>query len=748
MKKIIFSSALSVAMFISGCGSENEQQQTAKSSSGKEPAKAAYTLAKPDFKKAVKKVTSADKNSVCREATLREKLPENAGVYARIPAPACFFSEKEDILQQGLSSKAFTEQFNTIQKKLGGNLKLSLPPMIGDIADLLISKADAPLELFASGKTMMEIKFFAQTHLNKFSEYELNNLFSQILENAPSRMDMEPQKGEKPLIINMGTAIIQILIKKDGTLLFAFQPNPFDLKEAFNSLKPVKNHPMYTMENEIDTDHKGLFQWIDTEIFDNYIKHSDREFYSIIHTANIKKIAAGLGVQNKKSRLKIMIDAPENGLSHFVYKPANSYSLKTAGEPGTVISLALPNDRQVKDLENLLAEVEGERSLKQYQAMKTMLDMQIGMKIDEIIKSIGTELILFTDEVGSFAAVKIGDKELLEKNIALAIKQSGAKLEVKTIDGVKYNHLSIGMPKDNSTGYRSRSDAIDRVIMGKTHLFWIESDGYLIFSLIPQSLMDRVSHNNMVELGKWLKEKRGHSAENSLIYISSATKNMPRYFYYAYINFMQMFNDIAESDLSSLAMLSGAPATKPAQTNKEKFDIFSIPSAYQLGLPVDGSVSMDVSVKDSIVSIELSSDVSPLEAVTNGATSVAIVGILAAVAVPAYQDYVTKSKLSEPFMIANSFTQHVNEAFLASGMEGIKALSNNISSYKIQIDPDNGKIIVSIDLPDFGYYSSPKIIMTPTINGEPLSDENKEGDISWRCSAENIPNKFLPRHCQ
>src|SRR5512137_20764 len=50
---------------------------------------------------------------------------------------------------------------------------------------------------------------------------------------------------------------------------------------------------------------------------------------------------------------------------------------------------------------------------------------------------------------------------------------------------------------------------------------------------------------------------------------------------------------------------------------------------------------------------------------------VAIIGILAAVALPAYQDYTVRSKISEAIIAADSAKAVISEAFQTDGMTGM-----------------------------------------------------------------------------
>jgi len=54
---------------------------------------------------------------------------------------------------------------------------------------------------------------------------------------------------------------------------------------------------------------------------------------------------------------------------------------------------------------------------------------------------------------------------------------------------------------------------------------------------------------------------------------------------------------------------------------------------------------------------------------------VAIIGILAAVALPAYQDYAVRAKVSEAMLAGSAAKSHMSEAFAADGIGGLNAMA-------------------------------------------------------------------------
>jgi type IV pilus assembly protein PilA len=127
---------------------------------------------------------------------------------------------------------------------------------------------------------------------------------------------------------------------------------------------------------------------------------------------------------------------------------------------------------------------------------------------------------------------------------------------------------------------------------------------------------------------------------------------------------------------------------------------------------------------------------------------VAIIGILAAVAIPAYQDYTIRAQVSEGMSLAAGAKTSVAEyytqrgTFPADNDEAGMATNTDISgSYVDQVTVNNGVIEVR-----YGNDANNEI------NGEvlELSPIANSGSVEWNCkpSASTFEGKFLPTDCR
>ncbi len=127
---------------------------------------------------------------------------------------------------------------------------------------------------------------------------------------------------------------------------------------------------------------------------------------------------------------------------------------------------------------------------------------------------------------------------------------------------------------------------------------------------------------------------------------------------------------------------------------------------------------------------------------------VAIIGILAAVALPAYQDYTVRAKVSEVILAASSAKVAVAEAAQAgaSGMQSIAVVASQQS-----------KFVANVEYVATGVSDG---IITATARGDTNIDTKTvqfagrlegNGQVVWTCSrgaSNGMDLKYLPASCK
>nr|WP_314594843.1 pilin [uncultured Neisseria sp.] len=131
---------------------------------------------------------------------------------------------------------------------------------------------------------------------------------------------------------------------------------------------------------------------------------------------------------------------------------------------------------------------------------------------------------------------------------------------------------------------------------------------------------------------------------------------------------------------------------------------------------------------------------------------IAILGILAVIALPAYQDYTIRAKVSEGLSLAEPAKLAVAETSAALGnLDKVKATGTADSNTGYTF-PTNGtnyvasisiadKGIITVQTRDTGATTQPTFTLTP-------AQQNPESPITWTCKFTGGEAKHVPANCR
>ena len=128
---------------------------------------------------------------------------------------------------------------------------------------------------------------------------------------------------------------------------------------------------------------------------------------------------------------------------------------------------------------------------------------------------------------------------------------------------------------------------------------------------------------------------------------------------------------------------------------------------------------------------------------------IAIIGILAAIAIPAYQDYTVRSKVSEGLNLAGAAKLAVSEVYDALGQMPTSQVSYGLP----QATSITGTYVSSVAVQD-GLIT---VTYKTTVGGTPNQGNNdilirpntsSGGSVQWRCTGGSILTKYRPANCR
>jgi type IV pilus assembly protein PilA len=118
---------------------------------------------------------------------------------------------------------------------------------------------------------------------------------------------------------------------------------------------------------------------------------------------------------------------------------------------------------------------------------------------------------------------------------------------------------------------------------------------------------------------------------------------------------------------------------------------------------------------------------------------VAIIGILAAIAIPAYQDYTIRAQVTEGLNLAGSAKAAVSESY---GSNGVWPLNNLVAGLGVDTSID-GKYVSGVTVANnqitilYGNNAN-----AANLNGKTLlltAGTSVNGDVAWQCGSKGMP---------
>ncbi len=585
-----------------------------------------------------------------REPRLREVLPADAVGYIRIPNPwGVISAPKGGILQEVLTDETHAQLIEGLKEAVGRRFIDLAEPEWGPVIDIMLRRLASPIELVLempenAPPQMATLLMSARLSIDSLEDFKI---FLTGLVEKNDRLSLLGKVSPDGFAA-LATDGLPVFMRYDPemaalTAMAGMAVNEAAFRERLDRLAPVEAHPMYPFENEIDESRQGGFAWVNASRLMPTITAAmaspDLEVMEKWGLTAIRGIALGWGVSDDKGRLRLMVDAPKAGYRTLFPDIENAFDLYAAGMPETVFTVSLPL-RPLADALKTIGEKEEIPALPALLRQGDALCREVlKTPLTDLLEALGPELIVFRDELDTFVAVEIGDQGKLDRLVGQITAHPDASLATHERKGRGYVHLRLPSMLSFAEEAGPAGSAGRRMfsLLGavKTHLFWMEDDGYLVFASAPQALYDRADYLKRVSIGSWIAQTQ--DARHSVVNLATRLAGTPSKLYYAYIQLIALLGDIANHPV----------------------DLFGLPSARRVDLPPEGAYGFQLDWSDPVVSLAFTFENNPFEFLMaqDATAAVAAAGVLAAIAIPNFQRYKTLSYDAEAnTAIKNAYT--------------------------------------------------------------------------------------------
>jgi len=665
---------------------------------------------------------------------LRTVLPENAFAYVRIPSLWGLIGVPTGtVFDRAMGSQVYVDAVKSIRS---GVIQTILPEMGDDIEplwELLLAHARSPVEIAAlipaeKNAPMPEVLL---TVILDFDSVDKLNLFlSKAAAANPALVVATPVGTDGRGILSLAgmPAFVKFNSDNGRLVMLAGSGNPADvLDKQISSLNTVADHRMYKLESELDSGGQGLFAWIDPGSLAT-MTHTPAGAalgsLALIGAQDMKAVAFGMGSADGKQRISMVVEMPAKGMRSFIPLVNADASVKAAGELSSVIMLGLPQVDDIKRIESQLSMMLPPESMQQYFSAMESMKQKLGFDMKDVVNSMGPEMIMLFDDAGSYVAARLKDEAAFDIMIAKLQKQPGITLDERNIGGRTYQHMKFASYADSSSEEEAdQSLLLKRILALPSHFYWTREDGYLLISTTPQPLIDRYYLKPGMAVGVWLKEQQKTDPKNSLLLASGRSHGLPGLMYDLNLQVLLALGDLVERPV----------------------DLFAFPTPREAGLPEYGGISFKIDSSDTRLAMEFSYDNNPGELLFGGGglAAVATTGILAAIAIPAYQDYTIRARVVEGFSASDQHRTALEEFIVANkrlpNATESKALPGVTESALVTdwaYDEDSGTISIQLAIKTLGEANI--LHLTPQV---------KDNMIVWMCSGE-MEDKYLPKSCR
>lgn len=673
--------------------------------------------------------------SLLKASWLNNSLPQSTIAYVRIPSPWFLLSGQDNGFYYAQSNVEHNQQIANIRKATIKTFANPDDPFARQLLEFFALKMESALEVAVVNESLNQgvPAFVVATHLNYEDLDSFNTDFNRLLSNIPgvSILQKTDAQGKGQFLLKPMNAHYHF-DKDNGR--FSLLIGMLDLKTIqgiADSIKPNSSDILKNLELQIDSSGQGLFLWASVKdwmpLLEQYALNPEISEFKSMGLDKVRALAAGYGSTNNKTRLRVIVDMPREGIRAFIPEASNKFSLKSVGEPQSFALLSIPPYEQVKTIIRNVALIDKKEPDNLLKELDGATQENFGLSMKDLFQMAGPEVVYFRDTIGSFYAYKVSNKDNVYRLVE-RMEQSGfAQYKVVEKNGHKIHHLAFSFMNEKPSELMSSSFGFYNLLTRmKSHIYWIEEGDFFVSASVPQLLLERLKKSPSIDLQTYVQKHHGQNLNNALLAINGNFKDLSRSSYHYYLEALMLLAEISDAE----------------------FDIFALPTADQLGFSDYGTLGFQIDSSPEQLAIEFTFEqsISDLFLGVGSVQSVAVVGVLAAVAIPAYQDYVIRAKVSSALTevsalkveIAEMIAMGIELSDIDNGQHGLLSEYDYATDTIDKIQVKDGVITIFLHVTE-NYRYGETVVIKP--------DVRSSGDIIWSCSEGNLSHKYRPASC-
>lgn len=645
---------------------------------------------------------------------LRDRLPPDTIVYARLPSPwRSALGPAGKTNDRMFQSQAYVEAVSKLRADIAKD------PLSGEAAlplTGLLYRLGSPVEIavVAAGRLASPAaNVFVTLTLDYADAAALGKVLGEAMGGATLAFDADgyatlPNAGA-PGFLHFDAS------SKRLSALGGMYANLDALKAMRKAIAEGKVEPRaeLVLEREIDGHGDGLVLWADVEALRPILGAAVTDDTARKLLDQTKRIALGWGSVDGHGRLGLRAEISGAAWTSYLPQAPRKLDLKASGRTRMLVSAGwLTAD----DITRIAALQKQDADLaKAWNEAETKLVELSGLHIADLFAPFGPDLAAFADDAGEFVAIRIHDPAALKRLLDALEQKFKARSVVIDHAGGQIHHLRLPSILELGRTIGQDAEKPDDVLAAKiyaragSHLYWIEQDGWLVMAGVPQPLMDRLALGADQPLDAFLLAAGGDPA--ALLGGAAVVNDAARRTYHAWLGV-----------LASLADLGGV-----------EVDLMALPTARQLALPSETALGVSLQMSPTRLQLELNYAQHPMEWIggSDGMTVVAVGGILAAIAIPAYQDFTVRAEVATALSEASALKTAIVEQYVSSGelpTDGAALgmdLPQTTASGHAQISLDNGTILISFSDSAPSQIAGSYLYLVPA--------QSSDDSVEWRC---------------